>query len=90
MSRPRDCYAISTRYHAEDDADRLTPYSAFDLSLFGDDVVPGYERTVIVRLALTSPGDDHSRPLELSRALLAETDQTRDRFNEHELKGTER
>jgi hypothetical protein len=89
MSRPRDCYAISTRYHADNDADRLTPYSAFDLSLFGDDLVPGDERTVTVRLALTAPGDDHSQPLELYRAFLKETDQTRDRSNEHKRKGAE-
>ena len=43
MSDPRCCYAISTRYHADTDADRLTTYSAFDLSLFGADAVPGAE-----------------------------------------------
>jgi hypothetical protein len=58
MSRRSDCYAISTRYHADDDADRLTPYSAFDFSLFGDDVLPGFERTVTMRLALTTLSND--------------------------------
>jgi len=52
MSDPRSCYAISTRYHADNDADRLTTYSAFDLSLFGDDVVPGAEYQARVRLAV--------------------------------------
>ena len=40
MVRPEHCYAISTRYHAENDADRLTTYSAFDFSLFGSDLLP--------------------------------------------------
>jgi hypothetical protein len=88
MSRPRDCYAISTRYHAEEDADRLTDYSAFDLSLFGNDLLPGQEQSVTVRLAFTAPGDDHSGPLELYRAFLAETDHPRDQVNEQNLKGT--
>ena len=74
MSRPGDCYAISTRYFAEDDADRLTTYSAFDLSLFGDDLLPGTGRSVKVRLALTELDGDLSQPLELYRAFLAEMD----------------
>ena len=52
MSNPEDCAAISTRYHAENEADRMTPYSAFDLSLFGQDVVPGQEICARVRMAL--------------------------------------
>jgi hypothetical protein len=88
MSRPRDCYAISTRYHAEDDADRLTDYSAFDLSLFGDDLLPGHVQTVTVRLALTAPGDDHSGPLQLYRDFLKEADPPRDQASEQNLKGT--
>lgn len=77
MSRPKDCFAISTRYHAVNDADRLTTYSAFDLSLFGDDLLPESEQTVTVRLALTAPGDDRSGPLELYRAFLTEVDNAR-------------
>jgi hypothetical protein len=73
MSRPSDCYAISTRYHADDDQQRLTTYSAFDLSLFGDDLLPGVERTVRVRLALTPLDREFSQALELYRAFLAET-----------------
>jgi hypothetical protein len=72
MSLPSHCYAISTRYHADDEADRLTTYSAFDLSLFGDDLLPGVERSVRVRLALVSLDGDLSRPLELYRAFIAE------------------
>jgi hypothetical protein len=52
MSDPRWCYAISTRYHADTDADRLTTYSAFDLSLFGADAVAGAEMHAKVRLAI--------------------------------------
>lgn len=71
MSHPRDCYAISTRYHAEDEIDRLTTYSAFDFSLFGDDLLPGVERTVRVRLALIPLDGELERPLELYRAYIA-------------------
>ena len=67
MSRPEDCYAISTRYHGETPEDRLTDYSAFDLSLFGDDVRPGDVRTVRVRLAITALDDEMSQPLEMYR-----------------------
>ena len=72
MSRPTDCYAISTRYHAENDADRLTNYSAFDLSLFGDDLVPQVERSVRVRLAVTAVDRDLSQPMQLYEEFIAE------------------
>lgn len=72
MSRPEDCYAISTRYHADNDADRLTDYSAFDLSLFGDDFIPNQERSVRVRLALTPVDSDLSEPLAMYRAFESE------------------
>lgn len=72
MSRPVDCYAISTRYHAASQADRLTTYSAFDLSLFGDDLAPRDERTVKVRLAVTELDDDLSQPLKLYQEFIAE------------------
>lgn len=79
MSHPRDCYAISTRYYAEEDADRLTTYSAFDMSLFGDDLLPGVERTVKVRLALI-PLDGHlERPFELYNAFIARMTKKADR-----------
>lgn len=76
MSQPRDCYAISTRYHADEEEDRLTTYSAFDFSLFGDDLLPGGERTVKVRLALIALDGELGRPLELYQAFLAEGSQT--------------
>jgi hypothetical protein len=70
MADPDDCYAISTRYYAEDDADRLTSYSAFDLSLFGDDLLPSVQRSVKVRLAVIPIEGDLSRPLEWYRSYL--------------------
>lgn len=72
MALPRHCYAISTRYHADHEADRLTSYSAFDLSLFGDDLLPGDERTVKVRLAVTELDGEMSQPLQMYRTFLAE------------------
>jgi hypothetical protein len=76
MAKPADCYAFSTRYFAEDDADRLTTYSAFDFSLFGNDVVAGDERVVKVRLAVTPLDDQFSQPLERYKAFLSEVPQT--------------
>lgn len=72
MSRPADAYAISSRYFAEKDADRLTSYSAIDFSLFGDDLIPGSRRTVQVRLAVTPIDSEKSQPLRLYREFLAE------------------
>jgi hypothetical protein len=74
MSDPRSCYAISTRYHADDEKQRLTDYSAFDFSLFGDDLRPGDERTARMRLAVVPLGGDLSLPLTLYRAFLSESD----------------
>ena len=65
MSKPADCYAISTRYHADNDADRLTTYSAFDMSLFGDDFLASQTRSVKVRLAVTELDSEWSQPLSL-------------------------
>lgn len=87
MSRPQDCYAISTRYHAEKDADRLTSYSAFDLSLFGDNLIPSDERTVKVRLALTSLDRDMSQPLKLYRAFISEVNGQRNQSNKTSSEG---
>jgi hypothetical protein len=72
MSDPRQCYAISTRYHADEEKQRLTDYSAFDLSLFGDDLLPGDQRTARVRLALVTLDPQGSQPVKLYRAFLAE------------------
>jgi len=87
MAHPRDCYAISTRYFAEDDAERLTTYSAFDLSLFGDDLLPGDERSVKVRLALIPLDGDPSRALELYERFVAETSEGLDAPHPSDTKG---
>jgi len=71
MSDPRGCYAISTRYHADNDADRLTTYSAFDLSLFGDNAVPGTELYARVRLAVVELDDEWKSVLEAYRSFLS-------------------
>ena len=76
MSLPQHCYAISTRYHVEDEADRMTDYSAFDFSLFGDDLVPGDECTVKVRLALTPIDDSLAQPLACYQAFAVEGDRS--------------
>ena len=76
MSRPRHCYAVSSRYFAEKDADRPTTYSAFDHSLFGDDLAAGEERTARVRLAITPLDDKMSQP---TRALSGVSGGTRRR-----------
>ena len=86
MSHPRDCFALSTRYHADQDADRLTTYSAFDLSLFGDDLLPRDERTVKVRLAVTPLDRDLSHPLKLYRAFIAEVNADRNQVNQSNSK----
>ena len=90
MSRPRDCFAISTRYHADEDKDRLTPYSAFDFSLFGDDLLPGDRRMVKVRMALIQLDDGLHKPLGLYRDFIAETADELHSTNRLNLKGTAR
>lgn len=77
MSRPRDCYAISSRYHSEKESERLTTYSAFDLSLFGNNFIAKDERTVKVRLTLTDLDEQLSQPSKLYRAFLDETNPKR-------------
>lgn len=72
MADPRDCYALSTRYHADNDADRLTTYSAFDMSLFGGDFSPGDERSVRVRLCLTQLNGTLEPALDAYRRFLAD------------------
>jgi hypothetical protein len=90
MARPRHCYAISARYHADNDADRLAPYSAFDFALFGDDLLPGNQRSVKVRLALTALEGDLSRPLKLYRSFLSETNEPPLRVQGSNPKGEDR
>jgi hypothetical protein len=52
----------------------LTTYSAFDLSLFGDDLLPGDSRTIKVRLAMVHLDGDLSRALGMYEQFVAERD----------------
>jgi len=70
---PRDCYAISTRYYSEKPEERLTDYSAFDMSLFGDDFSPGEGRSVRVRLALTQLDEAMTEPFRIHEQFVSET-----------------
>ena len=74
MSQTRACAGVSCRYHAEKDEDRMTTYSAVDLSLFGDDLVPGDERTVRVRLAVTPLDETMPQPMKLYEAFITEVE----------------
>jgi len=67
LTQAEQCYAISTRYYPEKEADRLTHYSAFDFALFGHDAIPASERTVRMRLVVTPLDDAMSQPLALYR-----------------------
>lgn len=77
MTETRACSAVSCRYFAEKDEDRATTYSAADFSLLGDDLVPGDERTVRVRLAVTPLDEAMSQPLALYQAFVAEIEKAR-------------
>jgi hypothetical protein len=70
MAGVRQCSGVSCRYHADKDSDRATSYSAIDLTLFGDDLVPGDERTANVRLQLLSLDGDLDRALAACRAFV--------------------
>ncbi len=71
-AKPEDCYAISTRYYSEKPEERNTSYTAFDLSLFGDDFSPGESRSVRVRLSLTKLDEAMTAPFKIHEDLLAE------------------
>jgi len=90
MAHPRDAYAISTRYFAENDADRMTTYSAFDFSLFGDDLLPGDARSVKVRLALVPLEGDLSRALAMYERFVGRTAEGLDAPHSSDTKGEAR
>ena len=71
MARPKDCYAITARYFADDPKDRMTSYSAVDFCMFGNDLLPGQTRTARLRLAITPLDEQMSQPMQLYKKFLA-------------------
>ena len=72
MSRPEDCFAVTSGYNTDDPEDAWKVQNPLYLSLFGSDFVPGTERTAHVRLAITALDDDMSQPLALYRQFLTD------------------
>jgi len=64
MSRPEDCYAVVTGYANAHESDPFGNQNPMYLSLFGEDLSPGDERTAHVRLAVIELDDEMRRPLE--------------------------
>ena len=72
MSRPEDCYAVISGYNTDNLEDHFKDQNPLYLSLFGDDLVPGSERTVHARLVVTEPGESLTSLLPLHDAFLSE------------------
>lgn len=72
MSRPEDCFAVTSGYDTDDPEDAWKVQNPLYLSLFGNDFVPGTERTAHVRLAITALDEEMSQPLALYRQFLEE------------------
>ncbi|MDE2931395.1 MAG: hypothetical protein OXQ27_10800 [Chloroflexota bacterium] len=73
MSRPEDCFAVSSGYDSPDARDRFHKHNPLYLSLFGGALEPGVLRTARARLVVTELDKDLSQPLEHYAAFLAET-----------------
>ena len=73
MSRPEDCFAVSSGYDSPDARDRFHKHNPLYLSLFGGTLEPGVARTARARLVVTNLDEDLSQPLEHYAAFLAET-----------------
>ncbi len=73
MSRPDDCFAVSSGYDSPDARDRFHKHNPLYLSLFGGTLEPGVERTARARLVVTELDETFSQPLEHYAAFLAET-----------------
>lgn len=72
MSRPEDCFAVVSGYNSDNMDDAFKGQNPLYLCLFGDDLVPGSERTVHCRLAVTELDQSISKPLELYEAFISE------------------
>lgn len=64
MSRPEDCYAVVTGYANAHPDDPFGNQNPMYLSLFGEDLSPGDERTTHVRLAVLELDEALQCPLE--------------------------
>src|ERR1043166_7535920 len=64
MSRPQDAFAVITGYDTDDPKDAWKNQNPMYLSLFGNDLLPGDERTVKVRLAATRLDKAMTQPLK--------------------------
>ncbi len=65
MSRPEDCFAVVSGYAEAHPDDPFGNQNPMYLSLFGEDLSPGDERTAHVRLAVIELDDEMRAPLEL-------------------------
>ncbi len=73
MSRPEDCFAVSSGYDSPDARDRFHKHNPLYLSLFGGQLEPGVMRTARARLVVTALDEDLSQPLQCYDTFLAET-----------------
>ena len=72
MSRPEDCFAVSSGYDSPDARDRFHKHNPLYLSLFGGTLEPGVVRTARARLVVTELDEDLSQPLKVYAAFLEE------------------
>jgi hypothetical protein len=73
MSRPADCFAVSSGYDSPDAQDRFHKHNPLYLSLFGGTLEPGVVRTARARMVVTELDEDFSQPLACYAAFLDET-----------------
>ena len=73
MSRPADCFAVSSGYDSPDARDRFHKHNPLYLSLFGGTLEPDVVRTARARLVVTELDESLAQPLEHYAAFLAET-----------------
>ena len=73
MSRPEDCFAVSSGYDSPDARDRFHKHNPLYLSLFGGSLEPGVARAARARLVVTALDEDCSQPLQRYADFLEET-----------------
>ena len=71
MSRPEHCYAVISGYESGNLNDPFKDQNPLYLSLFGDDLRPGDERTVRARIAVTELDAAMSQPSALYTDFIA-------------------